>query len=54
MQADITTWDPYTSTNGQAGYAPYLAQLWYGNYATDPSSGIFKPGGYRTNMPPVG
>ena len=44
MQADITTWDPYTSTNGQAGYAPYLAQLWYGNYATDPSIWDFQTG----------
>ena len=41
---DITTWDPYSSTNGQAGYAPYLAQLWYGNYATDPSIWDFEIG----------
>jgi len=41
---DITTWDPYSSTNGQAGYAPYLAQLWYGNYAVDPSIWDFEIG----------
>ena len=41
---DITTWDPYNSTNGQAGYAPYLTQLFYGNYATDPSIWDFQIG----------
>jgi peptide/nickel transport system substrate-binding protein len=44
MLQNIITWDPYTSTNGQAGYAPYLAQLWYGNYATDPSIWDFEIG----------
>jgi ABC-type transport system substrate-binding protein len=44
LGANITTWDPYTSTNGSAGYAPYLAQLWYGNYAVDPSIWDFEIG----------
>jgi peptide/nickel transport system substrate-binding protein len=41
---NFTTWDPYTSTNGSQGYAPYLAQLWQGNYATDPSVWDFEIG----------
>ena len=44
ISQDIITWDPYASTNGQAGYAPYLAQLWYGNYAVDPSIWDFEIG----------
>jgi peptide/nickel transport system substrate-binding protein len=44
MQQNITTFDPYTSTNGQSGYAPYLSQLWQGNYATDPSIWDFQIG----------
>jgi len=41
---NFTTWDPYTSTNGTQGYAPYLAQLWQNNYATDPSIWDFEIG----------
>jgi peptide/nickel transport system substrate-binding protein len=44
MNQNITQWDPYTSTNGQAGYAPYLSQLWIGAYETDPAVWDFQIG----------
>ena len=39
-----TQWDPYTSTNGQAGYTPYLSQLWNNDYSVDPKIWDFSIG----------
>jgi peptide/nickel transport system substrate-binding protein len=44
LALNITVWDPYMSTNGQAGYAPYLESMWINNYATDPSIWDFEIG----------
>jgi len=44
MLQNITQWDPYTSTNGQSGYAPYLSQLWNGDYSVDPAVWDFSIG----------
>ena len=41
---NFTTWDPYTSTNGTAGYAPYLAEMWIGDYSVNPSIWDFSIG----------
>jgi peptide/nickel transport system substrate-binding protein len=42
--ANFTTWDPYTSTNGTAGYAGYLSQLFNGDYSVDPKIWDFSIG----------
>jgi peptide/nickel transport system substrate-binding protein len=44
MTQNITQWDPYTSTNGQAGYTPFLSQLWNNDYSVDPSVWDFSIG----------
>ncbi len=41
---NFTTWDPYTSTNGTAGYAPYLSEMWIGDYSVNPSIWDFSIG----------
>ena len=41
---NFTTWDPYASTNGTAGYAPYLSEMWIGDYSVNPSIWDFSIG----------
>jgi peptide/nickel transport system substrate-binding protein len=41
---NISTWDPYTSTNTQSGYMPYLSQLFNPDYSVDPAVWDFQIG----------
>jgi len=44
LTSDITVWDDYESTNGQAGFAPYLESLFENDYTVNPSTWDFSTG----------